>query len=285
MLITTPLVNFRIVRKFCLSRLSELEPDPRLSTSGRPLDDKTMRRRDRSPVVSSRLVESSSSKSGQLSGSPGSGFTLIEMLVVMAMIVILLSAVVPVVTSLSKANGRKAAMANLLGGIEQARAEAINTSQATYVVFPTFGAGTAQSILDRYNYKSYAIFEDNAANPGSVKQVTAWKALPTGVALRADGSAALRNLPAPPITLPAFAPDSSASPTYYCFKFNSNGEIEAPATNVLLGVFEGYVSNGTEVATTKDGSGNPAAVEYIAVSQFTGRAEPADAVATPTPTP
>src|SRR5438093_8880429 len=112
-------------------------------------------------------------------------FTLVEMLVVLGMIVILLSAMIPAVTSLSKANGRKAAMANLLGGIEQARAEAINTSQATYVVFPAFGAGTAQSTLDRYNYKSYAIFEDNAANPGSVKQVTPWKALPTGVALRA----------------------------------------------------------------------------------------------------
>src|SRR5205814_179682 len=55
-------------------------------------------------------------------------FTLIEMLVVLGMIVILLSALVPAVTSLSKANGRKAAMANLLGGIEQARAEANNTS-------------------------------------------------------------------------------------------------------------------------------------------------------------
>src|SRR5216110_4077404 len=121
-------------------------------------------------------------------------FTLVEMLVVLGMIVILLSAVIPAVTSLSKANGRKAAMANLLGGIEQARAEAINTSQATYVVFPAFGAGTTQSTLDRYNYKSYAIFEDNAANPGSVKQVTPWKALPTGVALRSAGTAALANL-------------------------------------------------------------------------------------------
>src|SRR2546423_11765209 len=80
-------------------------------------------------------------------------FTLVEMLVVLGMIVILLSAVIPAVTSLSKANGRKAAMANLLGGIEQARAGAINTSQASYGVFPTFGAGAAQLTLDRYNYK------------------------------------------------------------------------------------------------------------------------------------
>jgi len=50
-------------------------------------------------------------------------------------------------------------------------------------------------------------------------------------------------------------------------------------------VFEGFVSNGSEVATTKDGSGNPSAVEYITMSQFTGRAVPADAVSNPTPTP
>src|SRR5438093_4826853 len=141
--------------------------------------------------------------------------TLIEMLVVLGMIVILLSALVPAVTSLSKANGRKAAMANLLGGIEQARAEAINTSQATYVVFPTFGAGAAQSTLDRYNYKSYAIFEDNAANPGSVKQVTPWKALPTGVALRATGTAALANLTDPASLNPSptfgFTPDTGTT--------------------------------------------------------------------------
>jgi len=65
-----------------------------------------------------------------------------------------------------------------------------------------------------------------------------------------------------------------------CFKFNSNGEVvQAPAGNVLLGIFEGYIS-GSEVATTKDGSGNPSAVEYLMVSQFTGRAEPT-ATATP----
>src|SRR5947199_7791773 len=220
-------------------------------------------------------------------------FTLIEMLVVLGMIVILLSALLPAVTSLSKANGRKAAMANLLGGIEQARAEAINTSQATYVVFPAFGAGTAQSTLDRYNYKSYAIFEDNAANPGSVKQVTPWKALATGVALRAAGTAALANLaptasptPSPPTPTFTFTPDTSATPVYQYLKFNSNGEVEAPAANVLLGVFEGFVNGTTEVITGgKDSNGNPLAAEYIAISQFTGRAEPTDAVATPRPTP
>ena len=142
-------------------------------------------------------------------------------------------------------------------------------------MFPTFTSG-AQSTLDRYNYRSYAIFEIDPAT-GVAKQLTDWKSFPAGVALRAAGTAALSNLadPAtliPPVTF-SFTPDTSATP-FRCLKFNSNGEVQTPAANVLLAVFEGYVYNGSEVATTKDGSGNPSAVEYVMVSQFTGRAEP-----------
>ena len=213
------------------------------------------------------------------------GFTIFELLVTMSIIAIALVALVPAVTSLSKSGGRRAARDSLLGGIEQARAEAIKSGQATYIVFPTFTAGT-QSTLDRYNYRSYAIFEDNAASPGTVKQLTDWKSFPAGVALRAAGTAALSNLADPGTLTPAvtfsFTPDTSAVP-FRCLKFNSNGEVQTPAANVLLAIFEGYVSNGTEVATgPKDGSGNPYATEYLMVWQFTGRAEPSGS---PTATP
>ena len=60
-------------------------------------------------------------------------FTLLELLVVIGIIAILMAMIAPAVTSLSKSNGRKAAIANLLGGIEQARAQAIADGQATYV--------------------------------------------------------------------------------------------------------------------------------------------------------
>jgi prepilin-type N-terminal cleavage/methylation domain-containing protein len=216
------------------------------------------------------------------------GFTLLELLVVMAIIVLLLAMVVPAVTSLSKSNGRKAAIANLLGGIEQARAQAIADTQATYVVFATFGIGTSQAILDRYNYKSYAIFEDDSANPGAVKQLTPWRTLPTGVSLRANqGSGfAITNL-VTPAALPAptpsfsFTPNSSSSPTFYLIKFNTAGELDTPAANVVLGLFEGFVSSGNETFTcAKDKNGNPFASEYLSIAEHTGRAEP---TATPTP--
>jgi len=207
------------------------------------------------------------------------------MLLVMAIIALALSALLPAVTSLSKSNGRRAARDSLLGGIEQARAEAIKSGQSTYIVFPTFTTGT-QSTLDRYTYRSYAIFGDNAASPGNVKQLTDWKSLPTGVALRSAGIAALSNLADPASLSPAvtfsFTPDTSAT-SFRCLKFNSNGEVQAPAANVFLAVFEGYVNNGSEVATgPKDGSGNPYATEYLTISQFTGRAQP---VPSPTATP
>jgi prepilin-type N-terminal cleavage/methylation domain-containing protein len=215
------------------------------------------------------------------------GFTLLELLMVLGIIAVALAALVPAVTSLSKSGARRAARDSLLGGIEQARAEAIKSGQATYVVFPTFTSGT-QPTLDRYNYRSYAIFEDNTASPGNVKQLTEWKSFPAGVALRAGGIAALSNLADPATLTPAvtfsFTPDTSAAP-FRCVKFISNGQVQMPATNVLLAVFEGYVNNGSEVATGPiDASGNPYATEYLTVSQFTGRAEPTGSP-TPTPTP
>src|SRR5438309_11259035 len=144
----------------------------------------------------------------------------------MGIVIMALTALVPAVTSLSKSGGRRAARNALLGGIEQARAEAIKSSQATYVVFPTFTGG-AQSTLDRYNYRSYAIFEDDAAHPGNVKQLTGWKSLPTGTAMRSSGTAALSNLADPASLSPAptftFTPDTGSTAVFRCLKFNTNG--------------------------------------------------------------
>ena len=206
------------------------------------------------------------------------GFTLLELLVVMAIIVLLLAGLVPAVTSLSKSNGRKAAIANLLGGIEQARAQAIADGQATYVVFPTFGSGTSQTILDRYNYKSYAIFEDDPANPGAVKQLTGWRTLPTGVGLRAASLGALATS-----TPFAFTPLNTTT-NFPFLKFTTDGGIDPSSTPlsstapVQLGVFEGYVLSGADTDTNTSRF-----TETITVGRFSGRAE--QLPPTPTPSP
>lgn len=206
-------------------------------------------------------------------------FTLLELMVVIGIIAVMLVALIPAVSSLTKSSGRKAAVGSLLGGIEQARANAIKTGQASYIVFPTFTAGS-KTTLDQYDHKSFAIFEDDPANPTTPKQLIGWKRLPTGVSLRAKAASqeALSNLPdaaglTPPLTF-SFSPDAAATPLFRCIKFNSNGEIESPPAKVALAVFEGYVNAGAEVVTgTKTGGGEPAAREAINVARLTGRAE------------
>jgi type II secretory pathway pseudopilin PulG len=193
------------------------------------------------------------------------------MLVVIVIIAILLVAVIPAVNSLSKSSGRKAAVSNLLGAIEQARAQAIKDGQATYLVFLTFSSG-AQATLDRYNYKSYAIFEDDPAVPATPKQLTAWKTLPTGVSLRANSGSgqALTNLPdlsTVVTTIPAFTIDTASVPLFRCIKLNTDGGMDNPTTNLTLAVFEGYVNGGAEVATT-----NPMVTETLTIAHLTGRA-------------
>lgn len=202
---------------------------------------------------------------------PRRAFTLIEMLVVIVVISILLVAVIPAVNSLSKSNGRKGAASALLGAIEQARSLAIKDGQSTYLVFPTFTSG-AQATLDRYNYKAYAIFEDDPANPTTPKQLTPWKTLPTGVSLRANSGSGqavtnLPNLATLVSSVPAFTPDTGSTPAFYCVKFSTDGGMDNPTATFTLALFEGNVSDGNEVLTS-----NPLVVESVTISHLTGRA-------------
>src|SRR3954471_1523199 len=81
-------------------------------------------------------------------------FTLLELLVVIGILTILLVAIVPAVNSLSKSSGRKAAVSNLLGVLEQARALAVKDSHATYIVFPDQLPGSPTSeAKQRYAYR------------------------------------------------------------------------------------------------------------------------------------
>ena len=186
---------------------------------------------------------------------------------------LLLVAIVPAVNSLSKSSGRKAAIGNLLGVIEQARGQAVKDGQPTYVVFPAQpigGGGTISdpNILARYFYHSVAIFEDDPTNPGTPKQITAWKILPTGISLRSAISFS-------PWTSNkfAFTPSGAGATASFPFiKFNPNGEVEsptfAPTVPVSLGVFEGFVNGTYEKPTNSNNF-----TETINIARLTGRAE------------
>lgn len=213
--------------------------------------------------------------------SSSNAFTLLELMVVIGIIAIMLVALIPAVNSLTKSSGRKAAISSLLGAAEQARANAIKTGRATYLVFPTFTGGTAAT-RERYHYRAFGIFEDDPGGTGTPKQLTNWNTLPTGVTVRAKTGApgSLTDLPDAASLTPAatftFTPEPNATAVFYCIKFSSNGEVESPANNVTLTVIEGHVNGTTEVVTSaKDLSGEPAARDSLRIAHLTGRAESA----------
>jgi prepilin-type N-terminal cleavage/methylation domain-containing protein len=199
-------------------------------------------------------------------------FTLLELLFVISIIVILTVLVAPAFTSLSKSNGRKAAIGNLLGGIEQARSQAIKDGRATYVVFsaqPVGGSSpiTDKTILSRYFYHSFAIFEDDAADPvnNPKVQVSAWKTFPIGVSLRSAISFA-------PWASASFAFNPvGAAQSFPYLKFNANGEVDSPTVAsgpIPLGIFEGFVTGTSETATNSSNF-----TEWVNVFPHNGRAE------------
>src|SRR5207248_6246214 len=103
----------------------------------------------------------------------------------MGIIALLLAALIPVV-GLTKSSGRKGAISNLLGVLEQARTLAIKDGRNTYVAFVT--SGVPASLAKDYEYRAYAIFEDDPTGATQV-QVTNWSKLPTGISFRASNSA------------------------------------------------------------------------------------------------
>jgi prepilin-type N-terminal cleavage/methylation domain-containing protein len=205
-------------------------------------------------------------------------FTLLELLVVIGIISVLLVAVVPAVNSLSKASGRKAAINNLLGAIEQARAVAIKDGRQTYLAFaaqPSNGNTTItdQAIIDRYFYHSYAIFEDDPADTTKPKiQVSPWKVLPTGISLRTEISFPTSNAAWTSTTF-AFTPAGPGSTQSFPYlQFDSTGALISPNPSwsgpIPLQIFEGSVAGTYEHPTTKANKD-----ETINISRMTGRAE------------
>lgn len=192
----------------------------------------------------------------------------------MGIIALLLAALIPVV-GLTKSSGRKGAVSNLLGALEQARTLAIKDGRNTYVAFVTSGVPAA--LAKDYEYRAYAIFEDDPTGTTQV-QVTNWSKLPTGISFRASNSAPVTSITTSngyPIPLPFSPAGATAKASCHCIEFGSSGEVENPSgTPLVLSVFEGLVENGTELVTSaKNSSGEPAASESISIARLTGRAE------------
>lgn len=228
------------------------------------------------------------------------GFTLTELLVVVAVVSVLMGLLALGARGLGSGTGRRAAVGTLMGVFDQARAVAVTDGRATYVVFVSAPGGAAPDgagqVAAAMWGRAYAVFEDPvltdaAADDFRPRQRSGWLSLPAGVAFKSDHGDAPASLTdsAPGandarvlFAVPA-AGGSVALPLPYA-KFDASGQIvDHTASSQIMDpgsallrvlLFEGASdAAGAESATRRDTAAGPGyALDEILLRPTTGRA-------------
>lgn len=200
-----------------------------------------------------------------------SGFTFAELLVVMTVMVILLAMAGPAIRGLGGGAGRRGAVNMVVSAVEQARVTAALEGASTYLVVadmdgvdPAPSGADKASMYEQYHYKAFAIFREDSNPTNPPVQVSPWRSLPPGIAIRKSSQLEPRGTRF--FAFPAAGTTGRVSAPY--LKLNTLGEIEQPdfVGPASIRIFQGISSATAEVATSAK------AEEVISVSRFTGRA-------------
>jgi type II secretory pathway pseudopilin PulG len=201
------------------------------------------------------------------------------MLAVVVIVSILLVAVIPVVNSLSKSSGSKAAVSNFMNTVEQARSLAITSGSATYVIFADETlTSTDTSAPDKYRAKAYIIFQEKNFVPIAASK---WYFLPTGISFLTGADptvAGLLTAKDPAIKFNCPGSVGSAPIALPFIKFDSSGMVSAPTDpNIMfLKFFSGFVSSSGQTTYTDNQQKLSGKLDQISISRLTGRSRYVD---------
>jgi prepilin-type N-terminal cleavage/methylation domain-containing protein len=198
------------------------------------------------------------------------GFSLVELLAVMAVIAVMMSLLLPSVSGLSSTAGRRGAVNTVMNTLEQARVSAVESSRPVYVVFWRRVFPEQDAIM---------VLRETETGSGNYEQLTRWIKLPKGVLLHqptagqsvlsVDPSAVFNQSRMP--TSPSLATGESINAVV----FNETGGVAFPTTkaNRKLIISEGIRGTGGTEALLSDKKQTSGGFEIISLSRYTGRSQ------------
>lgn len=201
------------------------------------------------------------------------GFSLLEMLVVIAVIAIMMALLVPAISGFSSTAGRRGAVNIVMNTLEQARVAALESGQIVYV-----GFADADFPVEDMRYAAFVVFrdateEEKLADPQrSFVVLKKWTRLPKKVAFKQLASSLVPPIPSARefAGLKRELSSKQEDERFPFVAFNSSGAIEEPASDLRVFLYEGYFEGGREVPVRNESSG---LYEKISLSRYTGRAQ------------
>jgi prepilin-type N-terminal cleavage/methylation domain-containing protein len=173
------------------------------------------------------------------------GFTLVELLVVIALIGVLISFALPTGASIMRNQAKNSAVSLVMGGLEQARLSACAGKKEVWVVFRNDPAKRSSLRL--------VTQEPECCNP-----LGNWITLPQGIIFQPGANTLMGQQPPAPVTTAAVGSQESAQATLGGILYQRSGRIGMPQP-------------GGPPLTLQLASGTAPEPEPISISRATGR--------------
>lgn len=216
------------------------------------------------------------------------GFSLLELLVVIAVMAVMLSLLLPAVSGFSSTVGRRGAVNIVMNTLEQARVAALESGQNVYV-----GFADKDFPVEDMRYSAFIVFRESTEeekNPpgkpaGSGPKyivLKKWTRLPKGVAFKNVRGSVVDKDSATSLELfdglnnEVGTSQRDQDQKLHAVGFNSSGAVTLPSTgDVKLYLYEGYFSGDQDNFTRNRNVQQSSAglFEQISISRYTGRVQ------------